>query len=153
MTETPNKVGAPTKYNEQILIDSQMYLDQFLGDAYLELIGKDFQEEVIPSIEGLSDHIKIARSTIYEWRDHPDRGKFSDILDRILARQAKLLLNQGLSGKFNANIAKLALGKHGYSDKSETDVTTNGSSIGMNETERLAKIEALIAKGKANSSE
>jgi hypothetical protein len=38
-------------------------------------------------------------------------------LDRILATQELKLMDGGLTGDFNSAIAKLALGKHGYSEK------------------------------------
>ncbi len=145
--------GRPTKYSEEIVEKAQAYLDQFCGQQYEERMSQEFVEEVIPSIEGLADHIQIARSTLYEWRDQEGKEAFSDILAAILERQCKLLMNQGLNGRFNPNIAKLALGKHGFSDKSETDVTTQGQSLNLTEVERKAKIAALLAKGKANNNE
>ena len=43
--------------------------------------------------------------------------------------QELTLLNGSLTSGLNANIAKLVLGKHGYSDKQETDITSKGESI------------------------
>lgn len=102
--------GRPTKYSKEILESSREYLE----GGYLEC------EDVIPSIEGLSLYIKIRRSTIYDWRNQEGKEEFSDILDEILAKQASLCVNQGLKGEFNPTIAKLVLGKHGYSEKQET---------------------------------
>lgn len=112
------KNGRPTIYNDELLDKAESYIENFaeLGD-------------VIPSIEGLSEYLPVARSTIYEWKDSGGKERFSDILARILTKQARLLMNSGLKGDFNAAITKLALGKHGYSDKLEQDVTSNGKDL------------------------
>ena len=101
--------GRPTIYDKDIVSTTQWYVDkgwEELGDA-------------IPSIAGLSDHLGIPRQTIYDWASQEEKKEFSDILQRILSKQERTLLNKGLKNEFNSNIAKLALGKHGYSDKTE----------------------------------
>lgn len=108
--------GRPTKYNQAILNDSNHYLENFEENG-----------DVIPSIEGLSEHLEIARSTIYDWQKQEGKEEFSDILEKILAKQARILMNSGLKGDFNSAIVKLALGKHGYSDK--TDLTSSDGTM------------------------
>lgn len=108
--------GRPTKYNQEIIDNSNDYLENFTENG-----------DVIPSIEGLSEHLEIARSTIYDWQKHEDKEEFSYILEQILAKQARLLMNSGLKGEFNSAIVKLALGKHGYSDKQ--DLTSSDGSM------------------------
>jgi hypothetical protein len=44
-----------------------------------------------------------------------------------LSTQERILVSKGLKGEFNSNIAKLALGKHGYTDKQ--DVTSDGKAL------------------------
>lgn len=109
-------IGRPTDYTEELLSAARDYLENYEehGDA-------------IPSIAGLSVHIKKARSTIYAWRDEEGKEEFSDILDEILSKQEQVLINKGLTGDFNASITKLALGKHGYTDKQ--DVTSGNKPI------------------------
>lgn len=101
-------MARPTKYNNSILEKSNEYLSQWhtLGD-------------MIPSVEALSEYIDIARSTIYKWAEEEGKEEFSDILDKVNRLQARTLINNGLSGDFNAAITKLVLTKHGYSDKRE----------------------------------
>lgn len=96
-------MARPTKYSQDIINQSNDYLMNYADDG-----------DVIPSIEGLSEHLDIARSTIYDWQKQEDKEEFSDILEKILAKQGQILINSGLKGEFNAAIAKLALGKHGY---------------------------------------
>jgi hypothetical protein len=107
--------GRPTKYTEDVLSLARDYLD----GAYLEPCENENENEVIPSVAGLSAFIGISRSRVYEWAGQEDKAEFKDILESILAKQERILVNNGLKGTFNSAIAKLALGKHGYSDKSE----------------------------------
>ena len=99
-------MARPTKYNDGILAKTKEYLREYASNG-----------DVIPSVEGLSSYINIRRSTIYEWAKHPDRQEFSDTLEDIQVLQKRTLLNNGLTGDFNSNIVKLALGNHGMSDK------------------------------------
>ncbi|MHB8484056.1 MAG: terminase small subunit [Nitrospiria bacterium] len=96
--------GRPTKYGPVIIERTKEYRD----------IKRPNDDEVVPSIEGLSVYIKIARSTIYEWIGQGDKKEFSDIVADILANQGKALINNGLSGKFAPTITKVILTKHGY---------------------------------------
>lgn len=109
MTETKRKVGRPTKYTPAFLKLAKAYLDDFA----------DEHEHVIPSIAGLSEISNISRETLHTWGSEEGKEEFSDILVKLLAKQERLLLNNGLSGGFNANICKLVLGKHGYHEKQE----------------------------------
>jgi len=101
-------MARPTKYSTALLEKAQHYLD-------------NYQEygEVIPSAVGLALVLNIRRSTLYEWAKAEDKKAFTDILDNINKRQEQVLLNNGLSNKFNSNITKLVLGKHGYHDRPE----------------------------------
>lgn len=115
--------GRPTKYNDEILEKAQAYLD----GEYV------FDGSVIPSSVGLALYLDVNRSTVQDWGKDPEKAPFSTILDRIQAKQHQLLISKGLTGDFNAAIAKLALGKHGYSEKSEnTHQGPNGEPITLN---------------------
>lgn len=104
--------GRPTDYSDEICRKARQYLQHFeqYGDA-------------IPSVAGLAVFLKIARSTIYEWAKEEDKCEFSDILQEILAKQEAILLTKGLKNEFNPSITKVILGKHGYSDKVEQEVS------------------------------
>ena len=101
--------GRPTLYSPEVVAKATHYLEHFNEDPY---------NDEIPSVCGLSLAIKVSRSTVYTW-DTEEKQEFSDILENINARQHQELINKGLNGTFNSNICKLALGKHGYSDKNE----------------------------------
>lgn len=102
--------GRPSTYNELMLEVAENYLQNY------EEYGDQF-----PSNVGLALVLGIRRETVYKWGKDPRKAEFGNILDRIQAKQEQVLLNKGISGEFNSNIAKLVLGKHGYKDRSESD--------------------------------
>lgn len=128
-------IGRPSGYSPEILEKTQAYInlcqdeeDEFhstrgeKSDGYQRLI-----RVKLPTIEGLAVHLDVNRTTIYEWESsYPE---FSNILERLKAKQADALLNNGLSGDYNPVIAKMILSKHGYTEKTETDITSKGESI------------------------
>lgn len=102
--------GRPTKYNEEMVQQAKDYIINYAE-----------HEHIIPSIVGMSLVLKVNKSTLYEWASDPDK-EFSAILDECMATQEIKLFNGGLTGSFNSAIAKLALGKHGYSDRQDVEV-------------------------------
>lgn len=110
--------GRPTKYSEEAVETAEDYIVNFsdYGDA-------------IPSVVGLAVALKTHRDTIYAWAKEEGKEAFSDIVKRLSTNQERRLLNGGLDNSFNPTIAKLLLGKHGYSDKQETDITSGGEKL------------------------
>lgn len=101
------KVGRPTKYSPEILEKAQDYLENF--------------KTAVPTIEGLSLELDISRETVYDWADQETKKEFSYIVKRILAKQASVLIDKGLRGRFNPTICKLLLHKHNYNEKIEIE--------------------------------
>jgi len=101
------------------------------------LVSYEDNGDIMPSVAGLAIHLGVGRQTIYDWKnlikdDHVDtesdcRLEFSYILETLLAKQEQILFKNGLKGDFNAAITKLALGKHGYSDKQDNTLASPGS--------------------------
>jgi hypothetical protein len=114
---TPNPVGRPSKYTEELLKKAAGYV------AYA------YAEDKLPSLEGLALYIGVRRSTIYEWQKDPAKQDFSDIVDNILAHQAETLINKGLKGEYNSSITKVILTKHNYSDKQEVDLSSSDGTM------------------------
>lgn len=109
--------GRPKKLDDDLIGAAAAYAD----GGYME------HNEVIPSIEGLASFLRVSRASIYNWKEQSP--EFLDILEDILAKQAKALMNSGLMGDFNSTITKLILTKHGYSDKIEQDVTSSDQAL------------------------
>lgn len=103
----------PTTYNEEVLADAHYYVDHFDEEC--------FNEEVIPTVVGLCRYIRRARSTVYAWASEEGKEEFSDIVKELEEYQHIKLVNGGLTNKYNPMIAKLILGRHGYTDKVELD--------------------------------
>jgi len=112
--------GRPTLYNETIVPKVLEYIE-----SCTDSFDKNNVKVKLPSIQGLSVYLNVNYDTVHEWRKvHPE---FSDIIDKLLAIQADKLLNNGLAGTYNANIAKLILTKHGYSERLEQEIDHKGS--------------------------
>lgn len=107
-------MARPTDYTEELLTKAFEYIDSC--------------PDIVPSVVGLCLHIGIAKSTCYRWIEEGNT-EFKDIVDTVSSQQEKKLVTNGLTNEFNASITKLMLTKHGYSDKTETDITTKGKSI------------------------
>lgn len=107
--------GRPTYYSDETVRQAKEYLQNYKdhGDA-------------VPSVAGLSIFLQRSRSTLYEWAKDADKKEFSDILDQINATQEKVALSNGLTGDFNSTIVKLLLGKHGYHEKVDQELTGKG---------------------------
>ena len=110
--------GRPTKYTPELLNKCYQYIDEWKN-----------QGDMIPSHEGLMLFVGISKTCCYDWAREEDKEEFSSILDNILVMQRRELINKGLSSEFNSNITKLVLGKHGYHEKQETDITSGGKEI------------------------
>lgn len=83
----------------------------------------------LPKIEGFSQYINTSKTILYEWeKKYPE---FMNALDKIREVQHNMLIDGGISNRFNPAITKLMLSNnHGYVDRK--DVTTDGKSINMN---------------------
>ena len=116
--------GRPSKYNPTI---------QKKADEYINNLPDD---EVIHTVEGLADHINVARSTVYKWKDEIE--EFSDTLETILRKQAKTLINNGLTGEFNAPMTKMLMNvNHGYRERTELDNLSSDGSMSPQKIERV----------------
>jgi hypothetical protein len=131
-------MARPTDYNEEILEKTKEYVNS-CTDTEADKETGITKKVNLPTIEGLAYYISVNRDTIYDWcKVHKE---FSDIIDNLRAKQAKELINKGLSGDYNPTIAKVLLTKHGY--REGIDATTNDKTIGEQTPESLAKGEAF----------
>lgn len=129
------QIGRPSLFNQGMIDKAKEYVSFFQEYKSQEEVENDV--EVIPSIAGLSLFLGVSRSTVYEWAKQ--NKEFSNTLDDLLGTQEVSLLNGGLRGRFNAQISKLALANHGYSDKQEVSMTVNPLDEILDEIENDAR--------------
>ena len=123
-------IGRPTKYSDSYVKKTKEYVDS-CNDELVQVVSGEsekftaFKEKVrvnLPTIEGLAIYLKLHKDTIYEWEKK--YKQFSDVINILRAKQVERLINNGLSGDYNPIIAKVLLSKQGYSEKTETNITT-----------------------------
>ena len=107
-------MGRPTKWSLELEEKALLYIQDYVDHG-----------DMIPSVVGLCVHLDITRTSVYLWAKQDDKS-FSYILSAINQKQEQVLINKGLSGDFNSNITKLVLGKHGYHDKVDSQLTGEG---------------------------
>lgn len=120
--------GRPTTYSEQVVQQARDYIENY---------DKEPHNHAFPSVVGLCSAINRPKSTIYDWSKDPSK-EFSDILATIHEKQELVTFNKAMTGEYNATIAKLLLGKHGYHDKQDTNTTHD---LGPNAKRELSKTE------------
>ena len=101
--------GRPTEYTEEIAAQARDYIENYAD-----------HDHAVPSVVGMCAVVGRAKSTIYDWAKDPGK-EFSDILAEINEKQELVTFNKALTGEYNAAIAKLLLGKHGYHDKQDVN--------------------------------
>ena len=104
--------GRPSKYCQEIVDLAYHYIDNY--QEY---------DDIIPTHEGMAVELGVSRDTLYTWAKDENK-EFSDILAKCNAKQARLTINGSLSNNYNATIAKLLLGKHGYHEKQDVSQET-----------------------------
>ena len=103
--------GRPTEWSEDLEQEAWDYIKTFADHGH-----------AVPSVVGLCSVLNRGKSTIYDWAGQDDK-QFSDILAAIKQEQELVTFNKSLTGEYNATIAKLLLGKHGYHDKQSTELS------------------------------
>lgn len=126
-----NLGGRPTKLNEEMFAKAERYIT---GDW-------DLDGDLIPSMEALALYLDVSRSTVKLWASSDDR--FSAITDKLKAKQAVKVMNNGLSGDFNATISKVILAQHGINDKTEVHNTVSLESL--SDEELKARLQSLLS--------
>lgn len=101
----------------------------------------------LPTIVGFSIYLGVSEKTLYNWAD--ENNDFREALDRIKIEQKQRLINMGLSGEYNATIAKLML-SHNHGMKERYDNTTDDQPINKFSDEQADRIADRINRRKAN---
>ena len=145
-----SKVGGPTKLTPEIIVKAKSYLATCKDDTHFTDKGSiSYTDVKLPSVAGLAKHLGIHKDTIYSWckeeaelYDKELVKKISVIVKEVDSEQEIRLLNGGLGGIYTPKIAGMILGKHGYSEKTSTDITTKGEAV-TTTPEILAKLDAI----------
>jgi hypothetical protein len=103
--------GRPTEYNQEVVDAAWDYVDNYADHGH-----------AVPSVVGLCKVINRGKSTLYDWAKDKDK-EFSDILAAINENQELVAFNKSLTNEYNSTIAKLLLGKHGYSEKQQQEIS------------------------------
>ena len=113
--------GRPTKYNDEILIQSFLYCRDFhKRNADLNKF-----REAAPSIVGLARFINISRETIYQWAKDEDKPEFSDIVRTLEEDRELILLNKALYKELSDKAAGIALSIIGIREIKESKIEIN----------------------------
>jgi hypothetical protein len=115
-------MARPTKYTPELLVKANEYLDNY--------------ERLIPSHQDMCLYLDISDATLYRWAE--EKAEFKDILAKVKQTQFVVSMDGGLGGEMNANLVKLLMGKHGYSDKVDT-TSSDGSMSPKSKIELVAK--------------
>lgn len=111
--------GRPTKLTPELIGIAINYL------ADTSVMGV---HALLPTIEGLALRLDISRDTLYSWER--ENREFSYIISQLRQAQAEKIIQNAMIGRYNPNISKLLLSKHGYIEQS--DVTSGGQPISFN---------------------
>lgn len=109
--------GRPTKYDPSFVKEV---------DRYLETVGKE--QTHLPKMQSLALRLNVNGDTLVEWgKKYPE---FSAALEKLMAKQAEQLIDDGIYGgkEVNATIVKLLL-QNNHGMKERTDTTTNDKEL------------------------
>lgn len=126
-------MARPSSYNEEV----QALADEYAEGKWAEL------GHAVPSVVGLAVFIKVASKTVYNWgHEYP---AFLRTLKEIEDKQHLELASRGLKGDYNPTITKLMLHNHGYSEKTQSEIS--GKDGGPIETDNVFRVEVVSAPG------
>lgn len=124
--------GRPTKLTPELIEKAKTYLDTCHATPIETEKGTvSYVDVQLPKVVDLALLLGVSKSTIYEWCQGESElaQQFSDIVNEINIAQEKMLIDKGLGGLFQPKTTGMLLSKHGYSEKTETDITSNGEAI------------------------
>lgn len=108
----PNLEGREPAYTDE---DARKKLIEYY-EIKVEQGGK------VPTAEGLANYMGISSDTVQNYLKKTDEYKQFIVSYRIIMNiQADTIIQGGLKNEYNANIAKLMLFNHGYTDKTQVD--------------------------------
>jgi hypothetical protein len=130
--------GRPSKYSSKTLFRAKNYINNCL------------ENDIFPTIEGLSVYLKVGTRTLYDWEvEYPE---FSHTLDKLRDIQKDLLITNGLKGGYNTRFAMFLLkANHGMSEKEPLINATQNSYMNIS-PEVLADAMKIIENEESQKS-
>ena len=130
------KIGRPTLYNSQTPGRVFTYVKNCL------------QKHKVPTIPGFAMVLGVSERSIYAWRT--EHEEFMQAIEVLETTQKHLVIDGGLTGKFNPRFAAFILGaNHGMSDKQPIINNTQNNFLNNISADLIAEALALMhAKGK-----
>lgn len=160
--ESKHAGGRPSKLTPELIEKAGTYLDS----CYTRPITTDrgalsYSEVNLPTIVGLALYLKIDKDTVYTWckvgeeideENAPLRKRFSDIVKEVTEEQEKWLINYTAGGLYQPKLSSMLLSKHGYVEKTETDITSGGDKIQSTAVlpEVIAEADRILKERKLN---
>jgi len=142
--EIKDKGGRPTKLTSELIEKAKLYLPTCKANPIFSDKGTLLYVDVeLPAVVSLAIFLGIDKATVYRWcQDDTDdlAIQFCDIVKEVESAQEKMLVNKGLGGLFQPKTTGMLLAKHGYSEKIETDITSDGKKLDAGITNIINKI-------------
>lgn len=130
--------GRPTKYKKKFA----KRVDEYIKSKADTRDGIHLKVQ-IPSFEDFAVWLGVSRKSLQRWEKNHE--EFAIALDKIRSEQRQRLIENGLSGKYNAAIVKLMLmNNHGMRERA--DVTTDETAINTFNDEQINRIAERIAR-------
>lgn len=127
MQKEKRKVGRPTTYTPAIAEKAEKFLA-----TYKDIKTKKGLVVRFPSLAALAIEVGVSKDQLILWgKDNPE---FQIVLEAYKAEQEKRLLDNGLEGSYNSNIAKLVLAKHGYQERLAIEGSEDGEPLRIEAT-------------------
>ncbi len=120
--------GRPTKLTPELMDKARTFIERVNGEKLKKTVftktGPQIIEiEVPPTLVKLAIDLDVNRETLREWAKIDD--EFSAIFTRVKENYERVLIENGLSDNYNANLAKFLLSAD-HDKRDKTDVTTDG---------------------------
>ena len=125
-------VGRPTKLTPELIEKAKTYLATCtVTPIETEKGNISYVDVKLPKVVSLALYLGISKSTVYDWCQGEDEiaKEFSDIVKEVEQKQEEMLIDKGLGGLFQPKTTGMLLSKHGYSERTETDITTKGDKV------------------------
>lgn len=151
-------MARPTKLTPELLEKATGYLATCTDKVvYTDKGAMTYVNVELPTLEGFAIYLGIHKDTVQEWCKPKDdevvplHYEFSVLVKDVIQEQGKRLINNGLGGLYQPKIAGMMLSKHGYIEKSESDITTGGEKIQSAVLpELIAEADRLLKEKKLN---